>query len=715
MEPDGLTRARASFDPGDPLVGRTLDGRYQIEQRVARGGMATVYRAHDTRLDRTVAIKVMHTGMGDDDAFAERFVREARAAAKLSHPNVVAVHDQGEDDGTVFLAMEYVPGRTLRDVIREEAPLAPARALEMLEPVLAALAAAHRSGLVHRDVKPENVLITDPGPGELARVKVADFGLARAVNATSTHTATGVVIGSVSYLAPELVVQGRTDERVDVYAAGVVLYELLTGEKPHDAESQIQVAYKHVHEDVPAPSQVVPAIPAYVDALVARATAREADQRPADASVLLHHLRRVAAALREGLANDPELEADLRPRTIAAPLDVEIQADADGIPDVERGTPAGDELLALAFDDAGEQTSVRGTPVVEPVVPVAPVEHTQQIDASTFQSTPPAPPKTVRTRAAKGVRRLPAPEADIPGARQGPARRRRGPILLALALLLVIAVGASAWWFGFARYTSMPSVLEMSESEAVKTLEAADLTTDLGEPRHHEEIAKGMVVSTDPGPGDRVLSGDTVQLFLSLGPERYDVPKLRGQSVDEATESLAELKLELGRTVEKWHEKIPEGQVLSTNPGAGTTLKPGAAVNITVSRGRKPIEVTDWTGKNADRARSTLSEAGLEVKVDEVFDDEVSAGRVMGQDPAEATLYKGDTVTLTVSKGPELVEVPNVRSQGVDEATKRLEALGFKVETKRATLHLGLGFVAGSDPSPGTMVPKGSTITLSLV
>ena len=317
MEPPEHARAAAPGVTGDPMVGRLLDRRYLIGARVARGGMASVYEATDTRLDRTVAVKVMHPGLGDDQEFAERFVREARAAARLNHPHVVGVYDQGDDtsDGqdTVFLVMEYVPGHTLRDVIRKEAPMSPARALSLLEPVVSALAAAHRAGLIHRDVKPENVLIADEAHG--GRVKVADFGLAKAVSADTQHTATGgVLIGTVSYLAPELVIDGRADARADVYAVGVVLHELLTGKKPHEGESPIQVAYRHVHHDVPMPSVLQPGIPDYVDALVARATSRDRGQRPADATVLLHHLHRVEQALRDGLASDPELATDLLPR-----------------------------------------------------------------------------------------------------------------------------------------------------------------------------------------------------------------------------------------------------------------------------------------------------------------------------------------------------------------------------------------------------------------
>ena len=295
----------------DALIGRVLDGRYRVGPKIARGGMATVYEATDLRLDRTVAVKVMHEGLADDEEFVHRFQREARAAARLAHHNVVAVFDTGDDHGTLFLVMEYVPGLTMRDLIRKEAPMSPAKALAVIEPVLSALAAAHDAGILHRDVKPENVLLADDG-----RVKVADFGLARAINSETQHTATGgILIGTVSYLSPELVVNGKADARADVYAAGVLIYEMLTGHKPHQADSPIQVAYKHVHEDIPPPSASTRGIPPYVDALVARATARDTALRPADARVLLHQVRRVRNALDHGVTDDPDLLADLTPTT----------------------------------------------------------------------------------------------------------------------------------------------------------------------------------------------------------------------------------------------------------------------------------------------------------------------------------------------------------------------------------------------------------------
>ncbi|HEY9368266.1 protein kinase domain-containing protein, partial [Streptomyces sp.] len=274
----------------DPLVGQLLDGRYRVDGRIAVGGMATVYRAVDTRLDRVLALKVMHPELATDASFVERFIREAKSVARLSHPNVVGVFDQGADGAYVYLAMEYVAGCTLRDVLRERGALQPRAALDVLEPVLAALGAAHRAGFVHRDMKPENVLIGDDG-----RVKVADFGLVRAIG-SATNT-TGTVLGTVSYLAPEQIEHGTADTRADVYACGVVLYEMLTGGKPHTGDTPAQVLYRHLNTDVPAPSAAVPGLALDMDELVASATARNPEVRPHDAVALLAQTREARAAL----------------------------------------------------------------------------------------------------------------------------------------------------------------------------------------------------------------------------------------------------------------------------------------------------------------------------------------------------------------------------------------------------------------------------------
>lgn len=671
---DRGTRPRDAGTPdgsgADPHVGRLLDGRYRIGARIARGGMASVYEAHDIRLDRSVAVKIMHAGLGDatsgDEEFAARFVREARAAAKLSHPNVVAVYDQGEDAGTVFLAMELVPGHTLRDTITKEAPMSPERALAVLDPVLSALAAAHRAGLVHRDVKPENVLIADDG-----RIKVADFGLARAVNAETQHTATGgVLIGTVSYLAPELVVDGRADARADVYAAGVILYELLTGLKPHQGESPIAVAYKHVHEDVPPPSEEVPGIPAYVDALVARATTRDRSLRPSDAGVLLHHAHRVTHALHEGVREDPDLVADLLPQ---APR------------------PETVDTMPEPISELWDETS------------------TARLDTT----LPPPPP----------VRRAPAgPPAAAPEPVALPRqRRRRGPLALLLVAAVVAAIiGGSAYWFGWARYTTMPSVAGLSLAEAEQKIEDAGLEVTVGDPVYSTTVDEGDVVSSDPGPGERILPGEEVVLTVSLGEEVHDLPDLRGRTVAQATAELEAIKLVVGRTKEAFSERVPKGRIISTDPEFGTkkakNLPVNAVVDLVVSKGRQPRKVGDWVGKSFATAREKLEARGLVVNVaGHEHSDTVAEGHVISHEPSGGTLFKGDKVDFVVSDGPELVEVPKVFYEPTDEAVAELERLGFRVRIEHAPVYFTGGRAYSTDPPAGTEARKGSTITLYVV
>ncbi len=676
MQSDGHARTGVDAPSGDPITGRLLDGRYRIGPRIARGGMASVYEATDLRLDRMVAVKVMHSGLGDDEEFAARFVREARAAARLSHPNVVAVYDQGDEHGTVYLAMEMIVGHTLRDVIRKESPIPPARALALIEPVLSALAAAHRAGIVHRDIKPENVLIADDG-----RIKVADFGLAKAINADTQHTATGgVLIGTVSYLAPELVVDGRADARADVYAAGVVLYELLTGAKPHEGESPIQVAYKHVHEDVPPPSALVPGLPAYVDALVARATARDRGQRPADASVLLHQVHRVSSAVHDGVPDDPELTADLTPFLIHPDT-------GDLVLDRGRGDTAADPFDAADLADLRASAPLSG--------------HPTDIERAVLAPTPP------------GGR----PGGKRPRRPRRTGRSRRGLVLLLVALLLAGTAGLGAWWFGYGRYTSTPSVLGLTKALAVEKLDAAGLEVEFAERDYSETVPAGRVLDTDPDPGSRILSGGTITVTMSLGKERYDVPALRGMTVDQAQDELSDTNLTFGQAIEKYSGSVPAGTVLGSDPAKGTTLRPGTAVDLLVSKGPRPIKIRDWTGKDADVAQERLEAKGLEVdRGSEEYSDSVPEGHVIAQSPRTGTLFRGETVRLVVSRGPELVEVPGgLVASGVESATERLEALGFVVNVERDRSYIGIGYVFRVDPKSGSMVPKGSTITLYLI
>jgi serine/threonine-protein kinase len=298
------------------------------------------------------------------------------------------------------------------------------------------------------------------------------------------------------------------------------------------------------------------------------------------------------------------------------------------------------------------------------------------------------------------------------------ARRRsvKGPVALLLALLLVGGIGLGAWWFGWERYTTTPGVLGLDEAAAGAKLEAAGLEAEAGDPAYSENVAAGLVIATDPEPGGKVLDGGTVTLTLSLGPERYDVPQLKGQTEDQAQDALAATNLDFGKSVGRWSETVPEGQVIRSSPKAGTTLKPGASVDLVLSRGRKPITIKDWTGKQFDNAQEALERRNLQVSVaGEEYSDTVPEGYVISQDPTTGTLFRGDTVSFVVSLGPELVEVPQVSRMGVEAATELLEGLGFEVETEEADIYLGLGYVSSSDPSAGDRVPQGSTITLFLV
>lgn len=706
MQSDGQSTMRAR----DPMLGRTLDRRYRITSRIARGGMASVYAATDIRLDREVAVKVMHDELARDEAFTDRFVTEARSAAKLSHPNVVAVYDQGEDDGTVYLVMEMVTGRTLRELINDEAPLKPVRAVALMEAVLAALAAAHRAGLIHRDMKPENVLIADDG-----RVKVVDFGLAKAVSAHTQHTATkGVLIGTVSYLAPELVVEGRSDARADVYATGVMLYELLTGERPHEGETPIQVAYRHVHHDVPPPSRLVSGIPEYLDALVARATVRDPSLRQADAGVFSHQLRRVAHALNNGVRDDPELTQDLIPPHPAYDRFAEVEEpgseestapevwDTDDLSWLRDPAPAG---------RADDHQYTQRFPAQLPPPPTPPTGQPGQPG----QTPPPEPPDAYRRGVGDGADDPDDYDADdYPG--QDPPRRRRGLPALLLALLLVVALGLGTYWFGWARYTSTPGVVGMTVAKAEARLDEAGLGLDEGTEEFSESVPPGEVIRTEPKAGDRVLKDGEVTVIVSKGPERYKVPDLAGRTEDEAQDALAE-HFTFEKSIERFSETVPSGRVITTDPKPGTVSRPDASVSLILSKGRQPIKVGgDWVGTDIDEMTSTLTDRGLKVEVtEEIFSDDVPEGEVVSYSPDGGTLFKGETVSVVVSKGPELFEVPDVSRSTTSSAEQELEDAGFEVTIERSLEYIDLGIAVRTDPRAGEMVPKGTEITLYVI
>ncbi|MFH8770512.1 Stk1 family PASTA domain-containing Ser/Thr kinase [Streptomyces sp. NPDC017958] len=637
----------------DPLVGQVLDGRYRVDARIAVGGMATVYRALDTRLDRVLALKVMHPTLAADGSFVERFIREAKSVARLAHPNVVQVFDQGTDGSYVYLAMEYIAGCTLRDVLRERGALQPRAALDILEPVLAALGAAHRAGFVHRDMKPENVLIGDDG-----RVKVADFGLVRSVD-TVTST-TGAVLGTVSYLAPEQIEQGTADPRVDVYACGVVLYEMLTGGRPHSGDSPAQVLYKHIHEDVPPPSALVPGLPYELDELVASATARTPDTRPQDAAALLGQVLRARAGL-----SAEQLDA-LPPQALSTEHEHrDISEDRTSV--IPRSL-----------------TVPRPLPVNEDEDPAAAVQHTSRLHS------PPVAPRR-------------------------PGRPRRGLITLIAAVLVVFGVGAGVWYINSGQFTKVPQLLAKTEEQARGKLRAAGLDVKRVRFEYSDTVERGAVISTDPAAGARIRSSDSVTLVVSRGPEMVKVPDLQGVPLGRAQSKLKAAGLEPGMVNRAFSDSVPRGAVISTDPETGIKRHAGSAIALLVSKGN-PVDVPDVTGDDLDEAKQELEGAGLKVIVStEQVNSDYDKGQVAEQTPVgDKQAAEGDTVTLKLSKGPEMIEVPDVVGDSVDDATKALEAAGFQVEKDQGLLGLFSDTVRKQSVDGGEKAPKGSTITITI-
>ena len=752
--------------PADPNIGQLVDDRYEVVRRVARGGMATVYEGRDRRLERRIAIKLMHPHLAESADFVARFRREARAAARLSHPNVVAIHDQGTWHGTGYLVMEHVDGPNLRHELRRLGSLPVGESLEVIDQVLGALGAAHRAGLVHRDIKPENALLEPGTPGRY--VKVTDFGLARAVTEATAAT-TGTVLGTVAYLAPEIVTDGVADPRADVYATGILLFELITGHTPVEGDTPIQIAYQHVHGRVPVPSTSVPWLPAEVDELCSALTAREPLERPQDADAARELVRRCRDAL------DPitlARKADVPGAPAAPPPPPATPADrADGADSADSagraagGSSAGAPGRPAGADDAAARDAVStraprtDTTGEHPEPDDAAGEHeTAQVagartavlrvgtlaGSTAARRDPGAPPAgSAGVRAVDGAPAVPAPartagdhDSEDPGLgtlslpigairepgevaaeQKATRRRRRRRILWAVLAVLLVAAGGVAAWFtlGPGAYTAVPDVVDRPRAEAEQILADAGLdaavTTD-----HHDEIAAEHVITTDPEPAGRVRKGGTVQVSVSLGVLMVDVPEVAGRTGDDARAALEAAGLSDITATEEHHDTVPAGQAISVSPAPGETVDHRTPITLLVSQGPAPVDTPDVRGVAESDAAATLDDAGLRMEVTgSENDDTVPEGAVLRQDPAPGTgLHRGDTVRVVLSEGPVMVEVPDVASRQVGEARQVLEDAGFTVDINEV---LGgfFGTVRLQEPSAGTLAPRGSTIRLTVV
>jgi serine/threonine-protein kinase len=638
----------------DPLIGRLIDGRYQVRSRIARGGMATVYLATDLRLERRVAVKVMHGHLADDSQFKQRFIQEARSAARLAHPNVVNVFDQGQDDDSAYLVMEYLPGITLRDLLQEHGALTPEQTIDITEAVLAGLAAAHKAGIVHRDLKPENVLLADDG-----RIKIGDFGLARAASA---NTATGAaLLGTIAYLSPELVTRGVADTRSDIYAVGIMMYEMLTGEQPYKGEQPMQIAYQHANDSVPPPSNANDQVPAELDELVLWATARDPEERPRDARVMLDQVRDTEALL-----------------TTALPT----------------GTIATQKTMVLP--SARQNTAE--TQVLGGRAPLA------------TQETGPISPNASKLRSKATSRRK---------------RGWLAFTLVLLLTIAAAGVGWWFGAGPGAHVTIPTSIVNMQPDAARATLEdlGIDVAQEVDEV-NSVDVPLGAVAGSDPAPGTSIRRDSVVTLQVSIGPASTSITALAGMTLPDATTAIEDAGLILDENVvsqfsDKEKDIVLSAAVGETDVSAGSSeLLEGQTVRLVVSAGILPA----IAGDTVEAATAKLEAAGLQVASSPQgnWSEEIAKDAVIGIVDPGGALHPNDTVILNVSNGPQPIPVPAIEGRTWFEARKMLTeaGLGFTYWNPQSEF-IGEGIPSSAivtqiDPGAGTELKRGDSVKVKL-
>ena len=651
------------------LTGEIIDGRYQLIRQIATGGMASIYEGLDTRLDRKVAVKIMHPHLAQDEQFVERFIREAKAAAALSHPNIVAVQDQGwNQSGTpaVFIVMELVEGHTLREYLNEQGKLSIRDGIKFLLPVLSALAAAHKVGIIHRDIKPENILISREG-----RIKIADFGLAKGPLLGSTMTAeSSVILGSVSYLSPEQVQRGIADARSDVYSVAITAFEIFTGDKPYGGDIPIQIAYKHVNERVPRLSSLLSDIPPELDDLIYRASSSDPDERPRDASDFHRALTLINHQL-----NPKENQLSLE-------LDIPIQP----------------------MRPAKEKRSFRKK-IRELTMPID-----KQVDR---QATQPVRAEHVEKSEKIEVPREPETTATLAKKKKISKRVRRNRYI---ALLMAVVVGISGWYVlvGPGSRVVVPSTVGADSDELAAALSPLGLQYVVAEERYSEMIERGLVIESSPAGGEKIDQGGTVKIVISKGPERYSVPMLVGLTPTAAKNLIAKSPLKLAPIIEVFSSVVPKGFVIASDPSTGSKVKRGSQITITVSKGKEQLPLASYVGKNGEQALNELTQSGFDVSSTYAFSESVLAGEVISQSPAGGVaIDKGSKVAIVISKGSEFSFVPNLFSIEQSEAVKALQDLGLKVVVKIMG-RKEIKKVTNMSPKVGSKVKRGSTVTITV-
>jgi serine/threonine-protein kinase len=669
--------------------------------------MATVYLARDVRLERAVAIKIAHPELARDREFVDRFIGEARAVARLSSPNVVAVFDQGSTGDLNYIAMEYVPGPTLRELLTARGRLNPREALDIIERVLAGLAVAHDAGIIHRDVKPENVLL-----GNGTSVKVADFGLARAASGIR-HTRSGLLIGTAAYLAPEQVASNSSDQRTDVYAVGVMLFEMLTGRQPHTGETPLAVAYKHVNTVVPAPSSFQPDLPPTLDTLVALATSRDPDLRPADARHYLHAITEV----RRGMPLPPVTRREGQPggaTGYAAPDGPAPAAPAATWPD----GGASNGSRQVGHDSPGRAAPANGTADLRPAYAGRTVEY-----------PPVGSPLEPGGRTGSPNHTIVVPVGDEPdygggyrshGHRSG--RSYQEPWLQrwlfsrrVLVVPAVVLVGVLVWWLAAGRYATVPTVTGMSVSAARAELESAGFGAAIGHASNSNTVAAGLVISTSPAAGSDVGRGGRVIVIPSLGPVMVTMPQVTGQPLAQAQQAVRAAGLKAAAPTYQANGSVPAGVVIATNPGAFQRWPAYKPVQLVVSAGQP---LPNFVGQQLGDVQAQATAGGYTINPVGDTSSPQPAGTVTSQQPAPGTpITPNEVVTVGVSTGQGgggdqtsgYVAVPDVTGMTQDQATSVLQQAGFGVQVNQ-----GIFGRKVTSYSPTGQAPQGSTISINI-
>ncbi|CAB4638104.1 MAG: Stk1 family PASTA domain-containing Ser/Thr kinase [Actinobacteria bacterium] len=630
------------------LTGNLIDGRYQLLRQMDAGGMATIYEAIDTRLDRRVAVKIMHAHLAQDEQFVERFIREAKAAAALSHPNVVAVQDQGWNQSgipAVFIVMELVDGHTLREYLNERGKIAVADGIKFLLPVLSALGAAHRLGIVHRDVKPENILVSKEG-----RIKITDFGLAKGAMIGSTMTAeSSVILGSVSYLSPEQVSRGIADSRSDVYSAAITAFEIFTGTKPFEGEEPIQIAFMHVNSRVPRISTLIPDVPKALDDLIFAATSVDPDERPRDCQIFHSQLMAISQALNPGAPQmSLELDIPIAPMrskskkksrgkfaqmTERISLTLPVATAKETTVQVRERRKVSKRVRRNRWIAAGLAVLLGISTWWVLIGPGASIKFPSVVGATTEQAN--------ATLTALGLKTVVIEERfdeDIAKGRVISTDPFAGDsIALGGTVNFVVSKGAE-------RYI-IPSLLKLTPEAAVNLLAKSPLKVGEITEVFNATVPKGFVISSNPAQGTKVKRDTLVDFVVSKGVETFSLASFVGTNGEQALNELTTAGFNVTTTY-AFDEKAMPGEVISQQPAAGSDLPKGAAVEIFVSKGSAFVYIPNVMRSTQDRAVALLEDLGLKVVVKKVTK---SAKLVIGIDPkVNAKVKRGSTVTLTV-------------------------------------------------------------------